>query len=148
MRYGANRGEGAAAPRFVGGDVGERGLGDLDDFGVQALAFGIDLDRHRDRRRAGLGDGCVEAEEVAHEHGLFELEGIDRDGGHAAGGAARGGDRPGDVDLSHDPAAEDVPVDIRGSGHRHDAQYRVAIGRQSRKRGFGAGGHAADSKAR
>ena len=29
-----------------------------------------------------------------------------------------------------------------------DAQHRVAMGWQSRKRGFGAGGHAADSNAR
>src|SRR5690606_27822854 len=135
--YGSEGGQGAAAPGFGGGDVGQGRLGDLDHFGVEALALGADFDRYGNRCRAGLDDGRVETEQVADEYRLLELEGVDGHRGNAPGGAPGGRHRAGDVGLGHDPAAEDVAMDVGVGRHRHDAQDGLPAGGQ---RGGGRGG--------
>ena len=56
---------------------------------------------------------------------------IDRDGGDAAAREAAGGGAARDVDLRHDPAAEDVAVLVRIRGHRHHPQRRDFALRES-----------------
>src|SRR5207249_8387123 len=58
---------------------------------------------------------------------LLEHERIDGNRGDAAAGAPRRRNRTGDVDVRHDPAAENVAVEIRVGRHRHDAQDRLAL---------------------
>jgi len=66
----------------------------------------------------------VEGEQVADLHRLLELEGIHRHRGHAAARMARGEDAAGDIDLRHDPAAENVAVVVGVGGHGQDPQHR------------------------
>src|SRR6185503_781877 len=104
---------GARPPGAVDGDVGERRLGDLHHLGVGGAALGVDLDRYGDRGVADAFYLDVERQQVADLHRLLELELLDR---HRRDAAARelAGDRAaGDVDLRHDPAAEDVAVLVR-----------------------------------
>src|SRR4051794_15007279 len=76
---------------FVGGDVGQGGFGDFDDFGLQAVALGVNLDVDGDRGFADFDDIGVKRQQIADEDGVFEQEGVDRDGGDAAVGALGGG---------------------------------------------------------
>ena len=52
------------------------------------------------------------AQDVAHTHRLLEDKFVHRHGGHAALRVARGQHGAGQVDLGHDPAAEDVAIGI------------------------------------
>src|SRR5439155_1130553 len=49
------------------------------------------------------------------------------DGRHAAARRAPGENAAGDVDVRHDPAAEDIAVLVGVGGHRHDAQRRQLV---------------------
>src|SRR2546423_6817563 len=94
----------------IDGDVGERRLGDLHHRRVGGPALGEDLDRDRDRGVADALDLGIERKHVADLHRLFEHEFLDRHGGDAAARDAAGDGAARDVDLRHDPAAEDVAV--------------------------------------
>src|SRR5688572_8846936 len=111
-------------PVAIDGDVSERRLGDLHDFGLFGTALGVDLDVHRDRGRADAHQIDVKGNQVADLHRLLEHELVDRDGRHAAAREPARGRAAGDVDLRHDPAAEDVAVLVRVRGHRHHPQRR------------------------
>ena len=88
------------------------------------MALGVHLDGHGDRGAADALDVDVEGKQVADLHRLLEDELLDRHGGDAAARQAPGNGAAGDVDLRHDPAAEDVAVLVRVGRHRHDAQRR------------------------
>src|SRR5688500_4618433 len=62
---------GARAPAGVDGDVGERGLGDLDHVRVGRPALGEHFDRHRDGGGADALDVDVERKQVADLHRLL-----------------------------------------------------------------------------
>ncbi|KAF1854998.1 hypothetical protein Lal_00009404 [Lupinus albus] len=111
----------------AGRDVRERRFGDLHDFAHQAHALCIHLDVDRDRRVAGAHDGRVEAQKIADEHRLLEHERVDRDRRDASVCALARGDRTGNVDLRHDPAAEHVAVDVRVVRLRDDAQRGLLL---------------------
>src|SRR5205823_9256554 len=113
---------GARPPGAVDGDVGERRLGHLDHLRVGRAALGIHLYRDGDRGRADALDLDVKREEVADLHRLLERELLDRHRGNAPAGKAARHRAARDVDLRHDPAAEDVAVLVRVRRHRHDAQ--------------------------
>src|SRR5687768_2026966 len=113
---------GARAPFAVDGDVGERRLGDLDGGRVGRAALGVDLHLDGDRGVADALDVDVEGEHVADLHRLLEHELLHRDGGDAAAREARRERAAGDVDLRHDPAAEDVAVLVGVGRHRHHAE--------------------------
>jgi len=71
----------------------------------------------------------VERQDVAHAHGLLEHELVHRHRGHAALHVARGQHRTGQVDLGHDPAAEDVAVAIGVRRHGNDLEHQLlAVG--------------------
>src|SRR5688572_2048176 len=108
----------------VDGDVGERRLGHFHDFRIVGPALGVDLDVYGNGARADAHQLHVEGNEVADLHRLLEDELLDRDGGDAAAREAAGGGAARDVDLRHDPAAEDVAVLVRIRGHRHHPQRR------------------------
>src|SRR5690242_11288162 len=104
-------GNGAWLPPFVDRDISELGFGDFHGFGrARAAALREDLDVDSDRRPPDLEDARIEAHEVADEHGLFEDEGIHRDGDDRALRARPRGNAARDVDLRHHPAAEDGAV--------------------------------------
>src|SRR6266852_3482854 len=94
----------------VDGDVGERGLGHLDDLRVRRPALGVYLDGDGDRGVPDPHQVGVEGKHVADLHRLLEDELFHGDGRHAAARRAPGEDAAGDVDVRHDPAAEDVAV--------------------------------------
>src|SRR5688572_3444566 len=114
----------ARAPFAIDGDVGQRGLGHLDDLRVLRPSLGVHLDRDGDRGGADALDLDVERNHVADLHRLLEDELLHRHGGDAAARQAVGDGAAGDVDLRHDPAAEDVAVLVGVGRHRHDAQRR------------------------
>src|SRR5262245_6520400 len=91
----------------VDGDVGEGRLGDLDGARVLRPPLGVDLHRHGDRGVADALHVDVEGQHVADLHRLLEDELLHRHGGDAAACQAAGDSAAGDVDLRHDPAAED-----------------------------------------
>ena len=72
----------------------------------------------------------IEAQQVADRDRLLEDELVDRDGGDAALGDARRKHGAGQVDLGHDPAAEDVAVGVGVGRHRHHPQHQLAVGGQ------------------
>ncbi|ERJ39209.1 Lipid A export ATP-binding/permease protein MsbA [Burkholderia sp. AU4i] len=125
----------------AGCDIGERRFGDLHDFAHQAHALRVHLDVDRDRRVAGAHDGRVEAQQVADEHRLLEHERVDRDRRDATVRALARGDRAGDVDLRHDPAAEHVAVDVRVVRLRDDAQRGLLLREFEGRIGHGGGFH-------
>lgn len=84
-------------------------------------AFGIDCDIDRKRCGADAGHLRVEAHQIAYEHRLVELDGIDGHCDHAPLGAAVGGDAAGDIDLREDPASEDIARDVGVGRHGYDA---------------------------
>jgi hypothetical protein len=115
----------------VGRHVGQHRLGHLDGIGLQAVALRVHLDVDGNGRIANLDNISIERQQVADEHRILEQERVHGDGRHAAVGAAGGRQRAGDIDLRHDPAAEDIAVDI-GVGRRwHHAQLRHFAGRQA-----------------
>ena len=95
-----------------------------------AAAFGIRLDMDGDRGATDPGDFRITADQVADEHRLMELKGIDRDGDDAALRATSCDNAAGDVDLGHDPAAEDVTGGVGIGGPGHDADGQVPVVRQ------------------
>src|SRR5919197_5421299 len=118
----------ARPPGTVDGDVGERRLGDLHDLGIGGPALRVNLYGDGDGRRADALDLDVERDEIADLHGLLEHELLHRHGRDAPARDAPGGGAAGDIDLRHDPAAEDVAVLVRVRRHRHDAQRRLLTG--------------------
>src|SRR5690606_7160545 len=68
--------------------------------------------------------------QVADKDRLLKDKSVDGDGRHSASGPAPRRYGSGDVYLSHDPAAEDVSVQIGIFGHGHDAQYGRAVSRK------------------
>src|SRR5687767_11629963 len=112
----------ARAPVTVDRHVGERCFGDLDDPRVFRPSLGVDLHVHRDGRAAQAHQVDVEGEQVAALHRLLEDELLDRDGGDAPARALPRDGAAGDVDLRHDPAAENIAVLVRVGRHGHDAQ--------------------------
>src|SRR6266850_2225878 len=112
------------------GDVSERRLRDLDRLDVGRIALRVDLDVDRDRSGAHAHDFAVDGKHVADEDGLLELERVDRDGGDAAARVARREHAARDIDLRHDPAAENVAVLVGVGRHRHHAQHRLLVFRQ------------------
>src|SRR5256885_9136110 len=118
-------------PRLAGavdGDVGERRLRDLDDFRIRRPALGVYLDIHGDRSVADALDIDEKREQVADLHRLLEDELLYGDGGDAPARQAAGDHAARDVDLRHDPAAEDVTVLVRVRRHRQHAQCRLLSG--------------------
>src|SRR5205814_9298982 len=118
----------------AGRNVGERRFGDFDGFDLGRIALRVHLDVDGDGSGADAHDVAVEGKHVADGYGLLELELVDRDGDHAAERASRGEHAPGDVDLRHDPAAENVAVLVGVGRHGHDAKNRVLVLRQVRYR--------------
>src|SRR5690606_1769916 len=125
MFSGSDGRQGPAAAAFVGGYIREGGFGDFDRLRVHTLAVGVNLYRNGDGRAAFLDDLGVETQKVAHENRLLENKGIDRDRGNTPSGPACSRNRARNVDLGHDPAAEDIPMDVGVFGHGHDAQHRL-----------------------
>src|SRR3546814_16237081 len=68
----SNRRKWAALALIVGGDVSKYGLGDLDDFTLQALQFGVAFDWNRDGCGAHLDAHGMTVERLAHENRLHE----------------------------------------------------------------------------
>src|SRR5687768_18458306 len=99
---------GARPPVRVDGDVGKRRLGDLHDVRVGRPALGEHLDRDGDRGGADALHLDVERQQVADLHRLLEHELLHCHGGDAAARELARHGAAGDVDLRHDPAAEDV----------------------------------------
>src|ERR671934_91922 len=116
---------GARSPGAVDCDVGERRLRDLHHLGIGGPALRVDLYGDGDGRRADALDLDVERDEIADLHRLLEHELLHRHGRDAPARDAPGGGATGDIDLRHDPAAEDVAVLVRVRRHRHDAQRRL-----------------------
>src|SRR5690606_19172175 len=100
----------ARAPFAVDRHVGERRLGDLHDRRIGRPALGVDLHGDGDGGPAYAHELGVEGKHVADLLGLLEDELLHRDRGDAPAGNAPGDDAARDVDLRHDPAAEDVAV--------------------------------------
>jgi hypothetical protein len=70
----------------------------------------------------------IKADDIADRYRLFEQEGMNRDSSNPAAGTTHGGDRPGHINLSHDPAAEDITILIEVSRHGHYAQGGLLVG--------------------
>jgi hypothetical protein len=92
---------------------------------VGGPSLGEYLDRDRDRRGADALYLDVERHQVAHLHRLLEGELLYRYGGDASARDLAGYRAAGDVDLRHDPAAENVAVLVRVGRHRHYPQGRL-----------------------
>src|SRR5437762_2053956 len=107
--------------------VRERRLGHLDDLRVRGPALGVYLDADSDRGVPDPHQVGIEGKHVADLHRLLEDELFHGDGRHAAARRAPGENAAGDVDVRHDPAAEDIAVLVGVGGHRHDAQRRQLV---------------------
>src|SRR5438445_292448 len=92
----------------IDGDVGERGLGHLDDLRVRGPALGVYLDADGDRGVPDPHQVGIEGKHVADLHRLLEDELFHGHRRHAAARRAPGENAAGDVDVRHDPAAEDI----------------------------------------
>src|SRR3569832_959705 len=95
------------------------------------LALLVDLNVDGERGAADAHNLGVTADEVADEDRPVKFERIHRYRHHASLCAAKGGDARGDVDLRHDPAAEDVAGEIGVGGHGQDAQRGFSVRRQA-----------------
>jgi hypothetical protein len=117
----------ARAAGAVDRDVGEGGFRHLDELPLGAEALGVHLDVHGDRSASHPQDLGVEGQDIAHPHRVLEDELLHRDGRHSTSGMARGQDRPGQVDLGHHPAAEDVAVGVAVGGHGNHLQHQLLV---------------------
>ncbi len=114
---------------LVDGDEGSSGFRDLDHLSKLGGAFGEGFQVQRQGGAADPHHAAVAAEQVAHVHGVVELEGVHRHGDHPAAGAAAGEDAAGQVHLRHDPAAEDVAGGIGVGRHGQHADGRLGAGK-------------------
>src|SRR5215204_5516727 len=112
----------------VHGDVDDLGLGDLEALARAAVALGLDDDADGDGGGADAQRLRVEADEVADEDGLVEDDLAHGDGDEALdAGAAVRLDRPGDVDVTEDDAAEDGALRVRVARQQRDADGGIAV---------------------
>jgi hypothetical protein len=111
-------------------DVREVRFGHLHDVQGGRVALRVDLDVDRDRRRADPLDAGIEAQQIGDRDRLLEDELVDGDRRDPPLRDPGRKDGAGDVDLRHDPAAEDVAVAVGVGGHRHHAHDELVIALQ------------------
>jgi len=103
-------------------DKTEGCFGDFDDFAPLSDPFGKNLNPYRDRGVSDTNHFGIKGDNVAHVDRLLKQERVHGDRCDPSVGAPACGDAAGNIDLRHDPAAKDVTVHIRVSGHRDHAQ--------------------------
>src|SRR5262249_34866472 len=114
----------------VDADVDDLGLGDVQHL---AATVRLDADVHGDRGAAEADRPRQEADHVADQHRLLELDAVDGDGDQERLRAAGPDDltpRPDGtrlVDVAQDHAAEDGAVRVRIPRHHHDLDGRVQL---------------------
>ena len=110
--------------------VRERRVGNFykltDLFTLMPSPLNIDIHINGNRRSADAYDIGVKTDQITDEDRLFELERVHRHRHHSALGAPCGRDTAGDIDMGHDPAAEDIALAI-GVGRHRDHAYRWLV---------------------
>lgn len=113
--------------RIVDGYISQRCLGDFHIAFLFVESFCVDFYVDGNGCGANPLDSGVKREDISYPDRLLEHEFIDCDRRGAAAGALVCGDGTSDINLRHEPAAEDVSVGIAVRWHGDDFEYQFVV---------------------